>query len=329
MSQLTAEHAATQPFEVMVRGIRFEARDIYSFELTAPDFGDLPAFEAGAHIDVHLPGGLIRSYSLSSDPANRRGWVLGILREGKGRGGSRTMHDKLRVGDRLTVGPVRNAFALSPHAAHTILLAGGIGITPLKAMAHTLQAQGQSYELHYCAKTPAHAAFVDELKTLIPEGRLHFHYDGGDPTQGLDIAQLLSDIKPDTHVYYCGPSGFMTACRDACAHWPSDSVHFEHFKVPKSAPATEQIADGSFEVHLLRSGQTIVVKSDESIVRAIEMAGHRIMTSCLSGLCGSCKVDYVDGEVDHRDYILTDEEKTRCLTTCVSRAKSKSLSLDI
>ena len=319
--------AAAEPLRLQLRAIRLQAEGIHAFELAPADGGALPEVDAGAHVDVHLPGGHVRSYSLAGDPRDRARWTLGVLRETHGRGGSRALHDLVRVGDTLTIGAPRNAFGLKPGADHTLLLAGGIGITPLKAMAHTLAAQGRSFELHYCARSPRHAAFVDELRALLPADRLHLHFDGGDPARGLDLAALLAEPLPGRHVYYCGPGGFMKACAAATGHWPAGTVHSEHFKAPEPRPAAA--ADGCFEVKLARTGITVQVPPDQSIVRAIELAGHRVPTSCLSGLCGACKTDYLEGEVDHQDYILTDDEKRSCLTVCVSRAKSARLVLDL
>ncbi|OZI71670.1 PDR/VanB family oxidoreductase [Bordetella genomosp. 12] len=313
--------------EVQLRAIRLQAQGILAFEFTHPDGAELPAAQAGAHIDVHLPGGQVRSYSLAGDPADRSRWILGVLREPKSRGGSRAMHESLRVGDIVKVGLPRNAFGLSPDGEHAVLLAGGIGITPLKAMAHALAAQGRSFELHYCARTAGHAAFVDELRALLPEGRLHLHFDEGDSSKGLDIAALLAGDEAGRHVYYCGPTGFMAACAQASSHWPAAAVHSEHFKAPEVV-RPEGAADGSFDVELSRSGVTVTVQPDQTIVRAMELAGLRVPTSCLSGLCGACKVDYLEGEVDHRDFVLSDEEKEHCLTVCCSRAKSARLVLD-
>ena len=312
---------------LQVRAIRLEALGICSFELADPHGLPLPPVEAGAHVDVHLPGGLVRSYSLAGDPAHTRHWLLGVLKEPKSQGGSLAMHNEVRVGDLLTLGPVRNAFALAPAAPHSVLIAGGIGITPLKAMAHTLAAQGASFELHYCARSEQHAAFREALQALVPPERFHFHFDGGDPAKGLDLPALLAAPATSTHLYFCGPGGFMQACTEASAHWPDGTVHSEHFKAPVQAPSA--LPEGAFEVRLARSGDTIQVGPEQTIVRAIELTGRRVPTSCLSGLCGACKVDYLEGEVDHRDYILNDDEKTRCLTLCVSRAKSGTLVLDL
>jgi len=320
--------ATNKPIDLMVRTIRQEASNILSFELVHPKGEALPKVEAGAHVDVHLPGGLIRSYSLAGNPHDRRRWFLGVLREANGNGGSRTMHERVRVGGSLRVDSPRNAFPLDPEAKHTILLAGGIGVTPIKAMAHTLIQAGASFELHYCARTHANVAFADELAALVPKGQLHWHFDEGNPTKGLDISTLLADPALGTHVYYCGPSGFMAAGEVASAHWPRDAVHREYFKAPEQEREA-LVDDGSFTLHLVRSGQTITVEPDQTIVRAIELSGGRVPTSCMSGLCGTCKVTYTAGDVDHRDYILSDDEKQICLTACVSRAKGASLSLDL
>ncbi|WP_048438964.1 PDR/VanB family oxidoreductase [Caenimonas sp. SL110] len=325
---LSEFEAATMPLlRLRVQAIRWQAEAIHAFDLVDPDGAELPPATAGAHVDVHLPDGLVRSYSLSGDPADRSVWTLGVLRELNGKGGSSAMHNSVRVGELLTVGAPRNAFALVPGAAHTVLLAGGIGITPIKAMAHTLAAQGESFEVHYCARTARNAAFVAELRALVPPGRLHFHFDNGVPGQGLDITALLKQQAAGAHLYYCGPVGFMKACADASTHWTPGSVHFEHFKPPEPAP--KAAPDASFEVRLARRGITLPVLPDQTIVRAIELAGLRVPTSCLSGLCGSCKVDYLEGDVEHNDYILSDEEKTHCMTLCVSRCRSPLLVLDL
>lgn len=317
----------TNTKQLMVQAIRWQAQGICSFELVDPAGHALEPFDAGAHVDLYLPGGIVRSYSLAGDPSDNSHWLLGVLLEAKSLGGSSSMHNKVRVGDVLKVGAVRNAFPIANGAKHSILIAGGIGITPLKAMAHALRDSGASFELHYCARSTGHVAFMKELQALVPQGHFHLHIDGGEPGKGLDIAGLLKVAAQDTHLYYCGPAGFMSACAAASAHWPKEAVHCEHFKAPE--PKALDLPDGAFEVHLVLSGETIQVGPDQTIVRAIELTGRRVSTSCLSGLCGSCKVDYVDGEVDHRDYILSDEEKAHCLTVCVSRAKGKTLSLNL
>ena len=312
---------------LQVRAIRLQAERTHAFELASADGTLLPPASAGAHVDVHVPGGLMRSYSLAGDPQDRTHWLLGVLRELDGGGGSRAMFDAVRVGDMLMCSPPRNAFALAPDAMHSVLLGGGIGITPLKAMAHVLAAQGTSFELHHCVRSPQHAAFAAELDATVPAGRLHRHFDGGVPALGLDLAALLARPAPGTHLYYCGPAGFMQACADASRHWSAGSVHFEHFKPPISTAPV--MPAGSFEVLLAHKGIRVQVQPEQTIVRAMELAGLRVPTSCLSGLCGSCKVNYLEGDVEHNDYILSDEEHKTCLTLCVSRARSPLLVLDL
>jgi vanillate O-demethylase ferredoxin subunit len=313
--------------QLQLRAIRWEAEGVHSFELAPTSGAPLPAVQAGAHVDVQLPGGLLRQYSLAGDPADRSHWFLGVLREAAGRGGSRAMHDSLRVGDVVQVSAPRNAFALAPEATHSILLAGGIGITPLKAMAHQLARDGRSFELHLCARTPRHAAFFDTLRSVVSAGCLHLHCDGGNPARGLGIGGLLQEQSPGTHVYFCGPPGFMQACSAATAHWQPGTVHSEHFKAPE--PATPPMPAGSFEVLLSRRGVRVQVQPAQSIVQALEVAGVIVPTSCQAGLCGSCKTSYTAGEVEHNDYILSDDDHRHCMTPCVSRARSPLLVLDL
>ena len=313
---------------VFVRQIRYEGRGINSYELVDPDGGDLPAFEAGAHIDVHLDGGAIRQYSLSNDPDERHRYVIAVLKDHAGRGGSQSLHDTVHVQDVVTISRPRNNFALVDDAQKIVLLAGGIGVTPLKSMAHTLDRLGMDYELHYCAKEPQNAAFNDELKALAAKGRVHFHFDGGDPGRGLDIGALLRDPADATHVYYCGPAGFMNACAEATTHWPKGAVHFEHFK-PPVAKTENALPPGAFIAELAKSGRRIEVAADVSLADALNDAGIDVPTSCTSGLCGTCKLRYLAGEVDHQDYILGDDEHAEYLTSCVSRAKGDLLVLDL
>jgi vanillate O-demethylase ferredoxin subunit len=331
---------------LQVRQIRFEGSGIHSYELTDPTGEALPPFEAGAHIDVWMSDDLVRQYSLSNSPLERHRYVIAVLRDEAGRGGSKAVHDGLKVQDIVMVSRPRNNFALDGRAGKVILLAGGIGITPLKAMAHQLDAQGTKYELHYCAKDIGCVAFHSELSMLQRDGQVHFHFDGGVPSDGLDIEKLLSSPLPGTHLYYCGPGGFMTACAKAAAHWPKGTVHFEHFKAPikvgneagsadsarPSESAPHALADTEldvFDVEIASTGRLVRVEAGQSIVDALALADIPIETSCCAGLCGTCKTRYLAGEVQHNDYILDEEEKAHYLTTCVSRSKTKVLVLDL
>ncbi|MGS0742398.1 PDR/VanB family oxidoreductase [Glaciimonas sp. GG7] len=316
---------------LLVRQIRFEAIGIHSFELVHPAGEMLPVVRAGAHLDIALEGDIRRQYSLCNDPAERHRYVIAVLREEVGRGGSRLMHESLRVQDVVSVSYPRNNFGLVSGARKHILLAGGIGVTPLKAMAHDLESAGEEYELHYCAKGEAHAAFRDEFAAQVEKGRVIFHFDGGDPRDGLDIGALLQRYVEGTHVYYCGPGGFMAACANAARHWPASAVHCEHFKAPEPVngkAAASEVAE-SCSVQIASTGAVIAIPMDKSIVEALADNGIIIETSCQSGLCGTCKTRYLCGEVDHHDFILSDDEHVEYLTTCVSRPKSKLLVLDL
>ncbi|MGF6411616.1 PDR/VanB family oxidoreductase [Paraburkholderia sp. MM5482-R1] len=328
--EAVAAHGS-RTLELQVRQIRFEGKGINSYEFVDAEGSDLPAFDAGAHIDVDLGDGLIRQYSLCNDPAERHRYVIAVLKDENGRGGSKTLHQKLRVQDTVRVSRPRNNFALVRDAEKVILLAGGIGVTPLKSMAHELEKLGIDYELHYCARDASCAAFSGEFKTLREAGHLYYHFDGGDPAAGLDIERLLSKPSHGAHIYYCGPGGFMKACAAATAHWPAGTVHFEHFKAPErpAVPATGEEISECFDVRIASTGQTIRVRPGQPITDALQEAGVAIETSCCAGLCATCKVRYLEGEVDHNDFILGDDEKTEYLTPCVSRAVSKLLVLDL
>lgn len=323
----------TGPLSLMVRQIRFEAIGINSYELVDPKGAALPAFDAGAHIDVHLPNGLIRQYSLSNSPGERHRYVVAVLRDEQGQGGSKALHDTLRVQDMAAVSRPRNNFALVPSARKVILIAGGIGVTPLKSMAHALDDAGVPFELHYCARNARFVAFNEELAGPWKSGAVKFHFDDGNPADGLDIKALLARHEEGDHLFYCGPAGFMQACASASAHWPAGAVHCEHFKAPQaSLPASTEgnpVAPGGFMLKIASTGAMIDVAPEQSITAALEEAGMAIATSCQSGLCGTCKVRYLEGEVDHQDYILDEADQAHWLTACVSRAKSPVLVLDL
>ena len=313
---------------LLVRQIRFEAVGVNSYELVDPTGAELPAVTAGTHIDIVLGDGIVRQYSLCNDPAERHRYVIAVLLEGQGRGGSRRLHETLHVQDRVSVSLPRNNFALADGAGKHLLIGGGIGITPLKAMAHALAASGADFELHYCARSPEHASFRDELARLGAGGRVAFHYDGGNPADGLDIAALLSGRTAGTHVYYCGPPGFMAACAVATADWPAGTVHSEHFKAPEPEQPVNWDA-GTATVQIASTGLRLEIPAGRSMVDVLNDAGLEVETSCVSGLCGSCKVRYLSGEVDHQDFILSEDERVEYLTTCVSRAKGPVLVLDL
>ena len=330
----TNNQASPKTLELFVQQVRYEGRNIQSYVLVKPDSAELPAFTAGAHIDLHLSNGVVRQYSLCNSPMERHRYVIAVLRDENGRGGSRAVHDELRVQGSVSVSVPRNNFELVSDATKVILLAGGIGVTPLKSMAHQLEAAGVEYELHYCARDVGAVAFNAEFKPLLDSKTLQLHFDNGDPSQGLDIEGLLKDQPAaGVHLYYCGPAGFMRACAKAAAHWPKGAVHFEHFKVPdrpfEETQGGESTDPGAFIVEIASDKRRLRVSPSQTIVEVLRHAGITLETSCEAGLCATCKIRYLSGEVDHRDYILSDEEQKGFLTACVSRARSGVLVLDL
>ncbi len=297
-------------------------------ELVAHGSGDLPAFAAGAHVEVRLGNGEERSYSLLNDPAERHRYVLAVLREEGGRGGSTWVHEHLHEGDRLSVSAPINHFPLNEAGERHILIAGGIGVTPLKAMAHRLMTIGAEFTMHYCARGRDEAAFVDELGALLGH-RLVTHYDGGDISRGLDVGGLLRARPAAAHVYVCGPAGLIRAVREAARDWPKGTVHYELFHGTE-ADIAPRSTDQPFEIWLSRTGATLTVPADKSILDVLKQKGIRVKTLCREGVCGTCRIGLVSGKADHRDEVLTDEERERVIQVCVSRAMpGETLVLDI
>lgn len=322
---------------LLVRQVTYEAVGVRSYELVDPAGAPLPPVSAGAHLDVYLGNGMTRQYSLCNDPTERHRYVIAVLHDEYGRGGSKHIHEKFQVQDLVTVGFPRNNFQLSSEARKHLLIAGGIGVTPMKAMAHQLATADGEYELHYCAKGPEFAAFRSDFERMFKPGRVFFHFDGGNHVDGLNIASLLREQPSGTHVYYCGPGGFMAACEKAAADWPRGTVHFEHFKPPvpvrPATSATNEVAEQpgppEFSIKIASTGLVFDVPANRTIVEVLADAAITVETSCEAGLCATCKVRYVSGEVDHRDYVLSDEEHAEFFTACVSRSKSPMLVLDL
>lgn len=313
--------------DVRVRSVIYETDDILRFELVALDGGELPAFTAGAHVDVHVADGVIRQYSLCGDPANRNSYQIAVLNERQGRGGSKALHDTFHPGKVVTISAPRNHFPLVGGTRRHLLLAGGIGVTPMIAMIHALEADGAEWEMHYCTRAPEKTAFVDRLKPLIARGNVHLHHDGGDPKRGLDIAATLADAGV-AHLYYCGPGGFMSAVAAASRHWPDGTVHFEYFAAPADK-AAETRENKPFQVRVKSTGATLDVPADKSIVAVLRENGHYVDTSCEDGYCGTCLTRYLSGEPEHRDSVLDEDDRRKYVLICCARAKSAVLELDI
>jgi vanillate monooxygenase ferredoxin subunit len=317
--------------ELVVAAIRDLAPGIKGFTLRRGDGGDLPAFSAGAHIDVEVKladgKAASRSYSITSAPTDRDRYEIAVLREPRSGGGSVFMHDRVKSGDRLRSSGPANDFPLAAAATEHLLIAGGIGITPILAMLRVLTAQERRFELHYCARSHAAAAFADEVVALAG-ARARFHFDGGDPRRGLDLAGLLETPVAGRHLYVCGPKAMIEAAVALChaAGWASDRVHIESF-----AAAATVIDDQPIEVVLARSGRSIAVPADKTILEALIEAGEDPMSDCRRGECGICVVPVIEGEPVHRDHYLTEREKAagKLMCLCISRARGKRLVVDL
>lgn len=303
------------------------ARGIQRFELQDPAGGPLPAFTAGAHVRIKTPSGAWRSYSLCNDPAQTDRYEIAVKRETTGRGGSVSLIDGVGVGDLIEVQAPENQFALDERASRLLLIAGGIGITPLMAMMRQLETEGRPYQLIYLTRDPESTAFLGELRAPERTGQIKVHHDQGDPSKAMDLWPLLE--KPGSlnglHLYCCGPAGLMEAVRDMSGHWPSSAVHFESFGVDTQPKADDQ----PFEITLSSSGQTLQVPVGQTILQTLRNHGLAVPFSCESGTCGSCKTGLLEGQADHRDMVLMDDEKATRIMVCVSRAHSPSLLLDL
>lgn len=318
--------------EVRLRSITYEADHILGFELVPKSPAQrLPAFTAGAHIDLHLntPGGpLVRSYSLLNDPRESHRYCIGVNRDPKSRGGSRHVHEALRAGDVITISEPRNNFPLDERAPFNVFIAGGIGITPMLGMIARSQALGTPWRLHYAARTRSHAGFLDLLARYQgqPGAEVVLNFDQEPGGKMLNLSQLLGDLPSGAHVYCCGPLPMLEAYEQATAGLPPERVHREYFAA-KEAAATA----GGFTVELARSGQTLVVPQGKSILDCLIDLRVEPPFSCREGVCGTCEVRVLEGTPDHRDLVLTDAERAvgDRMMVCCSGAKSQKLVLDL
>jgi vanillate O-demethylase ferredoxin subunit len=312
---------------VVVTRKRNEALDIASFELAGEEGRPLPSFAAGSHVDVHLPGGLVRQYSLCNDPDETHRYVIAVLRDESGRGGSKAVHDLVHEGDRLQISTPRNHFALAHEAPHHLLLAGGIGVTPILCMAERLAASGESFDMRYCTRSRERTAFAERIAQASFSGSVQFHHDDSGST--LNIGRALDSALIGTHLYVCGPRGFMDAVLNTARAkgWPEDRLHYEFFGAPVDLNAT----GNGFHVRIASSGATIEVPSECTVVQALAAHGIDVMTSCEQGVCGTCLTKVLSGEPEHLDSYLTPEEQAANdqFLPCCSRAKSPLLVLDL
>lgn len=313
--------------KVFIQSKKTEASDIVSLELVPANEVALPAFEAGAHIDLHLPNGLMRQYSLCNPPSETHRYLIAILKDATSRGGSEAAHRLLHEGDAVEISAPRNLFPLNLGAKKTLLFAGGIGITPILAMTETLHSLGKDFEMHYCARSQNKAAFVSRIQSSQFAQHVHFHFD--DQAQKLDAKAVIGTPTPDAHIYVCGPNGFMQFIIDTATSqdWPAEQVHKEYF----SAASIDKTNDGSFEVEIKSTGKVITISPEQSVLEALEDENIFLPVSCEEGICGTCVTGILAGEPEHRDVFLTDEEKAanNQFTPCCSRSKSARLVLDL
>ena len=286
------------------------------FEIVSRDGSPLPAFEAGAHIDITVTPQFIRQFSLAGDSADRSKYLVGVLREDLGRGGSIKIHQMLRPGAPVVISQPRNHFPVAKDGQRHLLMAGGIGVTPLIAMGHELSRAGVDFVLYYKARTRAQAAFIPELQNVPWGNRVRFHFSD---EHRLNIGDVLSDYRPGDHLYTCGPAEFMDAVYAVASEngWQEDALHREYFSVPEGA----QYVNHPFTLTLKRSGLTVAVPEDKAATTALKEAGINIDVKCSDGLCGVCKTAYSDGEIDHRDYVLSKVQRASQVILCCSRAK--------
>ena len=316
----------TRQLKLTVRRKSDIADGVFLFELRAGDGGELPAFTPGSHITVTAPSGQKRRYSLCNDPAERDRYLIAVKQEVSGRGGSLSFTKDIKEGDAVTIEPPANDFEMAKsEPKRLIFIAGGIGITPIRAMIlHCLRQGKTGFMLYYFTRTPEATAFREEFSAREFAGKVVLHHDNGDPDQAYDLWPVLEEQR-GAYLYCCGPRGLMDAVRDMTGHWPDSAVHFEDF-VGASAPHAD---DKPFEVRLAKNGVAYQVPANVSILDTLRNHGHVLASSCESGTCGTCRCKYTEGEPDHRDLILFDDEKKSDIMICVSRAKSPSLTLDI
>ncbi|WP_193076007.1 PDR/VanB family oxidoreductase [Pseudomonas sp. FME51] len=313
--------------EVVINAISAEARHILALELTDPHGHELPPFSPGAHLEIHLPNGLIRHYSLHNDWRERQRYCVGVGLAVNSRGGSRLVHGSLRVGDRLRIAAPRNNFPLVEDGQRYDFIAGGIGITPILAMVRWCQANGKDWHLHYLARSRLRAAFLEEFQQL-DSSRVSHHFLDENAGQSCDIGNLIANIPLDSQIYCCGPTPLMERVQECCSGRPVDHVHFEWFSAARAIVPADNDA---FSVVIHSTGASYIIPPDRSILDVLEDNGVQVPFSCREGICASCETRVLSGIPEHHDYVLSDAEKAsgRSMLICVSRAKTPVLELDI
>ena len=316
--------AADDTIDMRLTAIIYGGDGTNLFEFRTLDGQDVPPFSAGAHVDVNLPNGSIRQYSIASSQADRTRYLLGVKLEENGRGGSRFLHEQVRVGSVLKIGLPRNNFPLNENAASSVFIAGGIGITPILCMIDRLTTLGLDFKLHYAvrARPEALLAQIDEA-----DERISLHVDDEQDGRLLDIAAIVASAAPDAELYCCGPAPMLAAFEAACASRLPQRVHLERFSAPDNVAAT----GGAYTVELAKSKRSISVQPGQTLLQALQEAGLKIKVSCEQGICGTCETRVIAGLPDHRDMILSEEEKAsnETMMVCCSGSLSPTLVLDL
>ena len=329
MSDINSDEVSEATYDVLVRQVTWEADGVLSLLLVDPDGRELPSWEPGAHIDLILPSGLIRQYSLCGDIADRFSYRVGVLNDPNSRGGSKEIHESSLIGKHLTVRGPRNHFHLS-HDEGFVFIAGGIGITPMLPMISEAERRGTPWRLIYGSRSRSTMAFVDEISKrrggtvdLVPEDELGYP----------NFDTILGEVPPSSAVFTCGPPAMLAAVEARATKYLSDNMlHLERFTAPEGSVSPELTGDDDvFECVLARKGVTITVTPDRTLLRAIRDVIPSILYSCEEGYCGTCEVKVLEGIPDHRDTILSDEEReaNKSMMVCVSRSKSPRLVLDL
>jgi vanillate O-demethylase ferredoxin subunit len=313
----------TTMLNLRVKSAIWEAPNILSYELRPTDDKVLPPFTAGAHIDLKLPSGLIRSYSLINPQSERHRFVIAVQKDRMSRGGSKWIHQNLRVGEILTINGPRNNFSLNETAEKSVLIAGGIGVTPMLSMINRLNAIGRDWELVYCSRTRKSTPFMELLEN---DSRTRFNFDQERGGKMLDITAVVKAAPANGHLYCCGPAPMLEAFEQATKDLPREQVHVEYFTAAEP-PATE----GGFNVVLAKTGREIAVPPGKTILAALNDEGIEVPHSCAEGVCGTCETKVLEGIPDHRDRILTDAERVanKKMMICCSGSKSEKLVLDL
>jgi vanillate O-demethylase ferredoxin subunit len=314
---------------VRVAARRDEAEGIVSFELVSVTNEALPAFSAGAHIDVEVAPGVVRQYSLCNNPHDRERYEIGVLRDPNSRGGSIALH-QFQEGECLRISAPRNHFELHAGAERSLLFAGGIGVTPILCMAERLAAIGADFRMFYGARSLARCAFRNRILKNAFADRVSFHFDDGDASQKLDLAGALGAPTPGTHVYVCGPSGFIHAVQTAAVRlgFSDSQLHREYFAADKE----EMFADGgAFELRLASTGVTLSIPGNRTVLDVLREHGVKVPTSCEQGVCGACLTRVLEGIPEHRDFYLTNDERAvgNQFLPCCSRSKTPVLIVDL